>query len=319
MFNFHPKFSLCFHSTLSKWSLVGVTHQVFTFELVLVKGELFEFPWKLEGSEDRVLAGQRDEGGGGQRPVRVDPGPGVAEAVLQPRLGAILAPASVINQSQLKTFLLLHIDFPLTVKTVFRNQCRLWLIDSAKWIRERKEYISARVLPLMMGCRHHSAPVQQDLDDLVVVGVGGEDERGNVGGEGGRVAVKRLWVVKPVLCTGHVYSFSPPSSTGHPPCGCSPHGQAAPLRPRHTPRGWRAGARPWSRPCTRAAARSSQGSRCRCPWGAQSCPAGRCNWYWCYPRSFPTSWTFTVISSDNRHSVFVSMGAYIQIKRIMAR
>ena len=44
----------------------------------------------------------------------------------------------------------------------------------------------------MMGCRHHGAPVQQDLDDLVVVGVSGEDERGDVGGEGGRVGGKRL-------------------------------------------------------------------------------------------------------------------------------
>ena len=35
-------------------------------------------------------------------------------------------------------------------------------------------------------------PVQQDLDDLVVVGVGGEDERGDVGGEGGRVGGQRL-------------------------------------------------------------------------------------------------------------------------------
>ena len=44
----------------------------------------------------------------------------------------------------------------------------------------------------MMGCRHHGAPVQEDLDDLVVVGVGGQDERGDVGGEGGRVAVQSL-------------------------------------------------------------------------------------------------------------------------------
>ena len=31
------------------------------------------------------------------------------------------------------------------------------------------------------------AAVQQDLDDLVVVGVSGEDQGGDVGGEGGRV------------------------------------------------------------------------------------------------------------------------------------
>ena len=93
MFNFHPKFSLCFHSTLPKSSLAIVTHQVFTFELIFVKSELFEFPWKLEGSEDGVLAGQRDEGGGGQRPVSVDPPARVAQRVLRPRLGTVLASA----------------------------------------------------------------------------------------------------------------------------------------------------------------------------------------------------------------------------------
>ena len=36
------------------------------------------------------------------------------------------------------------------------------------------------------------APVKEDLDDLVIVGVGGEDERGDVGGEGGRVGGERL-------------------------------------------------------------------------------------------------------------------------------
>ena len=44
----------------------------------------------------------------------------------------------------------------------------------------------------MMGCRHHGAPVQEDLDDLVVVSVGSEYERGDVGGEGGRVSVQSL-------------------------------------------------------------------------------------------------------------------------------
>ena len=44
----------------------------------------------------------------------------------------------------------------------------------------------------MMGCGHHSAPVQEDLDDLVVVSVGREDQRGDVGGEGGRVSVQGL-------------------------------------------------------------------------------------------------------------------------------
>ena len=79
------------------------------------------------------------------------------------------------------------------------------MIDSAKWIRERERKTLVLVLPLMMGCRHHGAPVQEDLDDLVVVGVGGQDERGDVGGEGGRVAVQslqnRLW------CTVQMYSL----------------------------------------------------------------------------------------------------------------
>ena len=76
-------------------SLAKVTHQVFTFEFIFIKGELFEFPRKLEGSEYRVLAGQSDEGGGGQRPVRVDPTSGVAKRILRPRLRAVLATASV--------------------------------------------------------------------------------------------------------------------------------------------------------------------------------------------------------------------------------
>ena len=48
----------------------------------------------------------------------------------------------------------------------------------------------------MMGCGHHSAPVQEDLDDLVVVSVGREDQRGDVGGEGGRVGGQSLPALK---------------------------------------------------------------------------------------------------------------------------
>ena len=44
----------------------------------------------------------------------------------------------------------------------------------------------------MMGCRHDGSPVEQNFNDLVIVGVGGEDERGDVGGEGGRVGGERL-------------------------------------------------------------------------------------------------------------------------------
>ena len=47
-------------------------------------------------------------------------------------------------------------------------------------------------LPFLMRPGQLRAPVQQDLEYLVVVLVGGEDERGDVGGEGGRVGGERL-------------------------------------------------------------------------------------------------------------------------------
>ena len=47
-------------------------------------------------------------------------------------------------------------------------------------------------LPLVVGCGHDGASVQQDLDDLVVVGVRGQDEGRDVRGEGGSVPVHRL-------------------------------------------------------------------------------------------------------------------------------
>ena len=40
------------------------------------------------------------------------------------------------------------------------------------------------------------APVQEDLDDLVVVSVGREDQRRDVGGEGGRVGGQSLPALK---------------------------------------------------------------------------------------------------------------------------
>ena len=54
-------------------------------------------------------------------------------------------------------------------------------------------------LPLVVGCGHDGASVQQDLDDLVVVGVGGQDEWGDVGRERGRVRWQRL----PALDNGY--------------------------------------------------------------------------------------------------------------------
>ena len=55
-------------------------------------------------------------------------------------------------------------------------------------------------LPLVVGCGHDGASVQQDLDDLVVVGVGGQDEWGDVGRERGRVRWQRL----PALDNGYI-------------------------------------------------------------------------------------------------------------------
>ena len=45
---------------------------------------------------------------------------------------------------------------------------------------------------LVVRARHHRPAVQQDLDHLVVVGVGRQDQRRDVRGEGGRVPVHRF-------------------------------------------------------------------------------------------------------------------------------
>ena len=51
-------------------------------------------------------------------------------------------------------------------------------------------------LPLVVRCGHDGAPVQQDLDDLVVVGVRGQDEGRDVRGKGGRVGRQRFPTLK---------------------------------------------------------------------------------------------------------------------------
>ena len=51
-------------------------------------------------------------------------------------------------------------------------------------------------LPLVVGCGHDGASVQQDLDDLVVVGVRGQDEGRDVRGEGGSVRRQCLPTLK---------------------------------------------------------------------------------------------------------------------------
>ena len=48
------------------------------------------------------------------------------------------------------------------------------------------------LIPLVVGAGEDGPPVEEDLDDLVVVGVGGQDERGDVRGEGRRVRGDRL-------------------------------------------------------------------------------------------------------------------------------
>ncbi len=65
-------------------------------------------------------------------------------------------------------------------------------------------------LPNIVGHWQNGAPVQQDLDDFVVVRVGGQDERGNIGGEVGAVRGDGL----PALHTRHgslSLNSSPPS------------------------------------------------------------------------------------------------------------
>ena len=58
------------------------------------EGQPSQFPGKLEGSEDGVLAGEGDEGGGGERSVGVNTTPGVSEAVLTPRNRTLLTATS---------------------------------------------------------------------------------------------------------------------------------------------------------------------------------------------------------------------------------
>ena len=48
------------------------------------------------------------------------------------------------------------------------------------------------MIPLVVGTREDCPAVEEDLDDLVVVGVGGQDEGGDVGREGGSVGGDRL-------------------------------------------------------------------------------------------------------------------------------
>ena len=65
---------------------------------MLREGEPAQFPGEFEGREDRVLGREGDERRGGQRPVRVDPGSAVAEAVLLLRGDALgTAAPGVIN------------------------------------------------------------------------------------------------------------------------------------------------------------------------------------------------------------------------------
>ena len=68
-------------------------YHVLALKLTLCEGEFSEFPGKFEGSEDGVLAGEGDEGGGGESSVGVNTTSGVPETVLSSRLCAVLTPA----------------------------------------------------------------------------------------------------------------------------------------------------------------------------------------------------------------------------------
>ena len=67
---------------------------VLALELVLGEGEPPQLPGELECGEDGVLGGEGDERRGGQRAVRVDARPGVAQAVRRPGGHALVATAS---------------------------------------------------------------------------------------------------------------------------------------------------------------------------------------------------------------------------------
>lgn len=69
------------------------SHLVLALELVLEEAESAELPRELEGGQDGIFAGQRDQGRTGQGTVGVDPGARVAQRVLLPRGDALVAPA----------------------------------------------------------------------------------------------------------------------------------------------------------------------------------------------------------------------------------
>ena len=66
----------------------------------------------------------------------------------------------------------------------------------------------------MMRGWHDCSSVQQNLDDLVVVSVGGEDQWGDVGSEGGRVPIHGLPTLKyfPAVNYVIIYQFETTNS-----------------------------------------------------------------------------------------------------------
>ena len=116
-----------------------ITYQVFTFKFVLIKGKLLQFPWKLEGSEYRVLARERYQGGGGEGSVGVDTTPRVTETVLTPGNGALLTPApaqsGLINRLVTPVILIFILILILILhNTNIRMGIIVWWIRSYWWL-----------------------------------------------------------------------------------------------------------------------------------------------------------------------------------------
>lgn len=77
------------------WDKKKKTYQVLSTELILGVGQVLQFEGELEGGKDGVGGGEGDEGRGGEGPVGVNAGSGVAQRVLLGRLDALRTPTPV--------------------------------------------------------------------------------------------------------------------------------------------------------------------------------------------------------------------------------
>lgn len=71
---------------------------------MLEEAESAKLPREFEGGQDRVFAGQGDQGRTGQGTVGVDPGARVAQGVLLPRGDALVAPAPAPDNKRRSSF-----------------------------------------------------------------------------------------------------------------------------------------------------------------------------------------------------------------------